>query len=135
MGLQYVFLGRAATTGSASNAKGLVDSIVTKAALRVMGPLTVTPQQIFSNAQGLVVNGNTVVASDLHSGGLWISHSGAGTWNDQSLVSIEPKATSEGYPAWLGDSPQVSVQSVALAPGFPSSLFVTIAAIKHQYGR
>lgn len=139
VGLQYVFLGRAATAGSASNAKGLVDSLVAKTALRVMGPLTwthlaVTPQQIFSNAQGLVVNGNTVVASDLRSGGLWISHSGGGTWNGQSLVSIEPEASSEGYPAWLGGSPHVSVQSVALAPGFPSSLFVTIAAIKHQYG-
>lgn len=139
VGLEYIFFGRAASAGAPS-AKGMVSAVLAVSPFHVRAPLTWndlkvnSPIHLVDNSNPAAVDGMTVAVPNMADGGLWVSHSGGAAFSTMSISSLVPIADAEGYPVLWGGAQAPQVHAVLLDHAAPSSLFITVAAVKQPYG-
>ncbi len=129
VGLSYLFIPNDAAVALAPTA------------IHVLAPLTwqalSLPKTVAntSNASAIAKAGPRMAMPSQTPGSFLASDNGGRAWHAISVAAIDPIAQKLGYPTdWMASSSGPVVSSVLLDVHDPSSFFITVGAIKKQYG-
>ncbi|PSR32706.1 MAG: hypothetical protein C7B46_13180 [Sulfobacillus benefaciens] len=132
--LQYIFTANPGTSITLGHAPFNIIAPRTWAALGTFHPLYTTTNQAafsFSQPSPVTVSDGTIAVSTTP-GAIWLRQDGV--WQSISLSALTSLSSGTGYPVTVFPGSPPLASSIALAPGFPSTLFLAVEAVNHQYG-